>query len=256
MGREIHGKMTHQGAVFILCMRSCDISSTSGEFVTVIFSLVTTHTNPALFKDFLSLHSWVGKLKATAQCYEKPKLKLRGVWTWIHRIGVHMQATEILCPLAETVWDEWPFRQEAWLISPPNTIGRSPIFSSISAAPFKIGTEFSVGLLTIRFFPQYVSRTSSSAMFLLQPSLEDLCNGREKLRKWLNVRIAKSALLAIQWLAFFGGDEAFWGVVVAFFVWVFFGMFSRFEPSVWLSVSLREPDLIEFFVFVYLQVTF
>lgn len=70
--------------------------------------------------------------------------------------------------------------KKALLISLQNTIGRSPIFSSIDATPFKTGTEFSVGLLTIRFFCENVSRTSSSAVLLLQPSLEDLCNRREK----------------------------------------------------------------------------
>lgn len=126
-----------------------------------------------------SLHSWIGKVKAPAQCYEKPKLKLKGIWTWMHGLDVHMQATEILCPLKLCEMSGLPGKKPL-LISLPNTIGRSPIFSSVGTAPFKTGTEFSVGLLTIRFFPENVSRTSSSAVLLLQPSLEDLCNGREK----------------------------------------------------------------------------
>lgn len=53
-----------------------------------IFSLVTPYTQPPLFRDFFSLHSWVANLKATAQCCEKPKLKLKSVWTWIDGLGV------------------------------------------------------------------------------------------------------------------------------------------------------------------------
>lgn len=156
----------HTKELFFLC---------GGEVVTyhpplVNFQQLFSHWSHQVFGDFFSLHSWVGKLKATAQCYEKPKLKLKGIWTWICGLGVHMQATEILCSLVETEMSGLPGKKPGWLVHQIQ-FGRPPILSSVNAAPFKTGTEFCPGLLTIRFFPENVSRTSSSAMFLLQPSL-------------------------------------------------------------------------------------
>ena len=161
--------MTHRGAVLILCRRSCDIRS---PLVNLLQSYLlpdqTTYTKIRLFRVFSSLHSWVGEEKAAAWWYKKPQLKLEGIWTWIYGLGVHMQARGILCVLVETIWNDWPSRQEVWLISSLNTIGRSSTLSSLSAATFTKGTEFSVGHLTTRFFPENPSGASSSAVFLLQ----------------------------------------------------------------------------------------
>lgn len=165
-------------------------------------------------------------------------------------MGVHMQAAEILCPLIEIVWNGWPSRQEAWLISPPNTIVSSPIFSSISAAPFKKGTEFSVGPLTVRLFSENASRTSSSAMFV-RPS-EDVCNGRERgslAEKGLECQNCQICLITFNhpmtcflWLVvvvetFWGGAGRFFlrgGVLHVFQVWTFSVIISVSEGA-WLD---------------------